>query len=210
MDKADEPEQVEVVAYVDDDDSSYAGLKLPRLTLIRGPRIVLSEEWNKCWEKAKGKIYGHMGDDIVFRTRGWDTEVIKAIAAFPAQIGVVWCNDANDESQRNEFGTHCFIHKNWTDVTGRFLPPYFASDYNDTWLNEVSKELGKQNYLHHVITEHMHFSVGKSEMDENTRERLERHTRQNPEAIYNSREKRIERLEEVERLRQYVERTMAG
>lgn len=205
METADSPEQVEVVAYVDNDDNSYDGLKLPRLTLVRGPRIVLSEMWNKCWENAKGTIYGHMGDDILFRTKSWDTEIINAIDSFPAKIGFVWCNDVSDESQRNEFGTHGFIHKNWTDVIGRFLPPYFASDYNDTWLNEISKSLGKQKYLHHIITEHMHVSLGKSEMDDNTRERLERHARTKPEDIYNSREKAIERLDETEKLRQYVE-----
>jgi hypothetical protein len=205
MQTADNPQRVEVVAYVDDDDSSYDGLKLPRLTLVRGPRVVLSEMWNKCWENAKGTIYGHMGDDILFRTKGWDTEIVNAINSFPNKIGLVWGDDLNDESQRNEFCTHGFIHKNWTDVTGRFVPPYFSSDYNDTWFNDVSKGIGKQRYLHHVKTEHMHFSLGKSEMDQNTRDRLERHQRDRPEEIYRSRSCRIERADEIERLRQRAE-----
>jgi len=205
MDTADKPFNIEVVVYIDKDDRSYDTLRLPRMAKIKGERIVLSEMWNRCWKIAKGDIFGHMGDDIVFKTKGWDTEVKNAIDSFPKKIGFVWGDDKNDQSQQNEFGTHGFIHRNWTDVIGRFVPPYYESDYNDTHFNDVSKELGVQKYLHHVVTEHYHYTVGKAEMDQNTEERLERHTRQKPEEIYYSQEKRIERLDEVEKLRQFIE-----
>lgn len=201
---ADTPKEIEVVAYVDDDDDSYDNIDLPQLTLVRGPRIVLSEAWNKCWQNATGDIFGHMGDDIVFRTQGWDSDVREAINARPGKIAFVWCNDVSPESQRHEFGTHGFVHKNWTNITKRFVPPYFASDYNDTWFNDVARALGVTTYLHHQITEHMHYSLGKSEIDQNTRDRLERHAATKPDQIYNSVEMQAERQAEVEKLREFI------
>lgn len=204
MNMADRPHEVEVVAYVDNDDDSYKGLKLPRLTFVVGPRLVLSEEWNECWRQAKGEYFMHCGDDLVFRSKGWDTHMTEAIDSYPGKIAFVWGDDHNDESQRNEFGTHGMVHKNWTDVIGRFVPPYFVSDYNDTWFNDVAKALNVRRYLHEVKTEHMHFSLGKSEIDQNTKERLARHEANDPGQIYNSPEKQAERQQEIEKLRAFI------
>lgn len=210
LNTADKPDKLELVFYVDSDDISYENIKLGgNVKMLIGPRqhdgqVNLSVKWNKCWEKATGDIFSHCGDDIIFRTKGWDTAIREAIDARPGKICFAWCNDVSDESSRHEFGTHGFIHRNWTDVVGRFLPPYFVSDYNDTWLNDVSRKLNVQTYLHSYITEHMHFSLGKSAIDKNTEERLERHERGRPDEIYNSPEKVAEREQEVEKLREFI------
>lgn len=206
METADNPKKLEIVIYIDEDDNSYDGLKLPRLRIVRGERIILSEMWNKCWDVASGDIFGHMGDDIVFRTKGWDTAIREAISARPGKICFVWCNDMSPESDRHEFGTHGFVHRNWTNITQRFVPPYFASDYNDTWFNDVARSLSVNTYLHEHITEHMHYSLGKSEIDQNTRDRLDRHASTKPEQIYNSEEKKLEREEEIQKLRQFIDK----
>ena len=144
--------------------------------------------------------------DIVFRTDGWDCAIEEAITARPGNICFAWCNDVSPESNRNEFGTHGFVHRNWTDITNRFVPPYFASDYNDTWFNDVARALGVTTYLHNFVTEHMHYSLGKAEIDQNTKERLDRHAQTKPDQIYSSDEKRLEREEEIKRLREFIEK----
>lgn len=209
METADSPKDIEVVCYIDENDGSYDSIDLPHLTKVIGPRefngiVNLSIMWNKCWQNATGEVFMHCGDDIVFRTKGWDTAVKEAINARPGKIAFVWCNDISPESQRNEFGTHGFVHKNWTDTIGRFVPPYFASDYNDTYLNEVSRRLGVQTYIHHQITEHMHYSLGKAEIDTNTKERLDRHAATKPEETYNSEWFQKEIADDVEKLREFI------
>lgn len=186
MSTADNKKQVEVVVYIDDDDDSYDNIKLPRLVKVRGPRVVLSEMWNACWKAARGEYFGHMGDDIIFRSPHWDTLVTQAIDAHTGKIAFVWGNDHSPESQRNVFGTHGFVHKNWTDTVGYFVPPYFVSDYNDTFFNEVARKLNVATYIHEIHTEHMHFSLGKALIDETTQDRLDRHERGRPEEIYKS------------------------
>lgn len=203
MAMAEHPEQVEVVVYIDDDDDSYDKMNLPRLVKVRGPRIVLSQMWNACWENARGEYYGHMGDDIVFRSKHWDTMVTGAIDAHSGKIAFVWGNDHSPESQRNVFGTHGFIHKNWTDVVGRFVPPYFVSDYNDTWFNDLANMLNCAVYIHEIQTEHMHFSMGKSKIDKTTQDRLDRHEKNDPRELYYSEELVLERQQEAEKLRKF-------
>lgn len=204
VETADSPDEIEFVVYIDDDDNSYDDVQLPNLKKVRGERIVLSEMWNKCWEASTGNYLMHCGDDIVFRTKGWDTRVKETIDSFPGKLAFVWGNDHNPESQRHEFGTHGFIHHIWAELAGFFVPPYFSSDYNDTWFNDVAKALGIARYLHDVQTEHMHYSLGKAEVDQNTRDRLARHQKDNPEAIYNSPEKRREREIQIEKFRKYL------
>lgn len=210
LDTAEKPTLVEIVTYIDDDDYTYDNLQLPiKWVVVRGPRdleggVNLSIMWNKCWEKANGQIFMHCGDDIRFRTEGWDRLVRQKFEEYPDRIAFLYGDDGSGDSSRNDFGTHGFIHKNWTDVIGRFCPPYFVSDYNDTWFNDVSKDLGRHFHID-VLTEHMHFSFGKSKRDLNTDERLARHEKSKPQEIYYSREKRIERKDEVERLRVFID-----
>lgn len=212
MNTADRPMNVELVVYVDDDDDSYDSIDLkryPQLRIIRGPRhhdgqVNLSIKWNECWKVARGEIYMHCGDDIVFRTRSWDSQVAEAINARPGKIALVWGNDWELGTSRGEFGTHCFIHKNWTDVVGRFLPPYFVSDYNDTWLNDVGEALKVRSPLDNMWIEHMHHTRGKAVMDQNTEERLKRHDMYHPDELYQEPKLVAERYQEIEKLREFI------
>lgn len=184
-------DDLQLVTYIDDDDPSYDDLKLPMAwTKVRGPRhhdglVNLSTKWNHCWEKCDGDVLMHCGDDIVFRTHGWDDAVRDALNSHPGKIAFVWCDDGGGGNQA-AFGTHGFIHRNWAQTVGRFVPPYFVSDYNDTWFNDVADLAQIQHYLPEYLTEHMHYVHGKADKDLNTIERLQRHEANNPRAIYES------------------------
>lgn len=207
MDLAYEPSEVEMIVYVDEDDHSYDELieSPPKnTTWLVGPRQTISKCWNQCWEKADGEIFWHGGDDVVFRTQDWDKTVRNTFDEYPDRIVFIYGDDGNGESERNQFGTHGFIHKNWTDIVGYFVPPYYESDYNDTHLNDLGKGVGRHRHID-ILTEHMHYSLGKSEMDQNTKDRLARHEQQRPEGVYNSRQNRIERADQIERLRVFIE-----
>lgn len=204
--EADYPHAIEMVVYVDEDDSGYDELieTPPRgCVFIKGPRKTISKCWNECWEASTGEIYFHAGDDVVIRTKGWDTIVRNLFDEYTDKIVFAYGDDGNIESSRNDFGTHGFIHKNWTDIVGYFVPPYYESDYNDTHLNDLAKGVGRHRHID-VLTEHMHFSLGKSEMDQNTKDRLERHEKQNPGELYEARQQRIERADQIEKLRVFI------
>lgn len=197
------PDDVEVVVYIDDDDATYDEiLSAPNadavLTILRGPRITLSEMWNRCADVATGEVLGHMGDDIIFRTYGWDDMVRDAFMMYDDRIAFV---HGRDGIQDGGLGTHGFLHRRWVETIGYFVPPYFSSDYNDTWLTEVADMIGRRVYLPDLYTEHMHHTVGKAEMDQNTIDRLRRHREDDVDRLYrslqNERQRDAAKLREV-------------
>ena len=176
MDTAQDPNDLELVIRIDDDDRSYNELMEHRppgnVAWLVGPRIVLSELWNEAWRVANGEIFMHCSDDIRFRTNDWDTRVIRAIGEYDDRILFV---HGRDGIQDNNCGTHGFISKDWTDAVGYFVPPYYSSDYNDLHLTIVADKLGRRRYDPEIFTEHMHPVANKGPMDQTHLDRLARH-----------------------------------
>ena len=203
QDTADIPVEIEVIVRLDSDDSSY--YEYGDITedfnvyLFPGPRTVLSRCWNECFQVSTGDILMHCGDDIVFRTAGWDTIVKQTFDEYSDKIVFVY---GNDGLQGREFGTHGFIHRKWVEAVGYFVPPYFVSDFNDTWLNEVAKLIGRHRWID-IYTEHLHFINNKAEIDQTHRDRIERHERENPAALYET--LFSERVRDAGKLQQVME-----
>lgn len=196
--------EVEFVVYVDDDDPTRDEtcdvLARYAVTTIVGPRVVLSEAWNRCAERARFDVMMHCGDDIVFRTYGWDARVLETFDRYPDRIVLV---HGSDGFQDANLGTHSFLHRRWVETVGYLVPPYFSSDYNDTWLNEVADALGRRVYLPNVYTEHMHPVAGKGSWDQTHQERLARHQRDDVARIY--RDRAPERAADVDKLRRVID-----
>lgn len=199
---------VELVLYADSDDPQLTELctlvtelhdSQRLVTLIVGPRVVLSETWNRCADIARFPIMAHSDDDVVYRTPGWDQLVVNAFAEQTDRIVLVHGRDGIHDGA---FGTHGFIHRAWVDTVGYFVPPYFSSDYNDTWLNEVANALGRRVFISELYTEHMHPAAGKAPWDVTYGERLARHSRDGVDALYAS--KAAERSIDVEKLRRVL------
>lgn len=188
---------VEVVFYMDldDPDSHQTAVELGAKHVI-GERIVLSDMWNVAAAQASGEILMMCGDDIVFRTPGWDKRVLEAFDQYPDKIVLVY---GNDLIQHERHATHPFIHRRWYEAVGYLVPNGFSCDWSDTWLNDVAIELGRRHYLPDVITEHMHPVAGKARLDESHRERLARGRRDNVRELYVARAD--ERAVDVEKLK---------
>lgn len=192
---------IEFVIYTDGDDKSNNDVfqeykDKVSIRHISGPRIVLSEMWNRCYENASADIFMHCGDDIRFRTKGWDDIVLSNFDRYPDKIVFLFGNDGVWEP--GSFGTHGFIHRNWAEAVGYFVPPYFSSDFNDTWLNDVARMIGRHEYID-IYTEHLHPTANKHEWDQTHRERLERHEKDDCNNIYWS--KADERQKDAEKLK---------
>lgn len=198
-DTADNLDDIEMVVAIDNDDPQAEKYNMigQNIKFIVMERTVLSIYWNKCYEAAQGPIFMHCGDDIIFRTKGWDTAVKQAFAQYPDNVVFVHGDDGGGNG--SNFGTHGFIHRDWAEKVGYFVPPYFSSDYNDTWLNDVSNILGRRHYVD-ILTEHMHPAFGKGPMDITHEERLTRHRNDGVDSLYAS--KAHERQEDANKLRE--------
>lgn len=198
-----DPGRVELVYRVDDDDpSGYAGVMagLPgRKIRVEGPRMVLSQLWNDAAARAEGDLLWHGGDDNLFRTAGWDVMVAEAAARYAD--GIVFVH-GRDGAQDEKIGTHGFVTRAWIAASGFFLPPYFTSDYNDTWLTEVADAVGRRIYLPGMLIEHMHPVWGKGEWDRNHAERLARHAQAGLPELWDS--LAAERGQHADRLKEAI------
>ena len=128
----------------------------------------VSKSWNVITHKALSfdphidvVIMGN--DDLVYRTEGWDEILAEQIATVDQKIYCMWFNDLINE------GRHCafpIVPRLWVETLGQFTPEIFHFGYNDTWIFDIALRLGCTHYIPDVIAEHLHFSVGKSEMDD--------------------------------------------
>jgi len=189
--------QPEIVVYIDNDDleSPPMAEQLGLVTII-GPRIIMTDYWNQCYKKATGNIVMQMGDDVIFRTPGWDVMVEDEFEKWPDKLVLVHGDDL-DVNFRSRFGTHSCVHRRWVETLGYFIPPYFSSDNGDRWLMAVADFLGRRKYLQ-FITEHMHPRVNKAPLDSTYKERIVRHERDNPNQLYT--DMFDKRLEDIEKL----------
>ena len=166
---------VECLFYVDEDDPSPKP-DIPKELMaycrfIVGPRITLSECTNQCAKEAKGEILGYMGDDIIFRTEDWETYVEDAFEESKDKILLVY---GRDGYQDEKLATHGFVSRRWYETLGYLVPPYFVSEYSDTWLTQIAQSLGRLHYIPELYTEHMHPIAGKAAWDKTHEERKAR------------------------------------
>lgn len=199
LDTAQSPSEIEMVLYVDDDDTSYDDLGLP-VKIVKGPRIVLSEMWNKAAEEALGEILMYAADDIVFRTANWDGIVNSTFKNIPDGIGFVFGNDGS-KVHDGRYGTHGFVTKKWVDTLGYVCPPHFSGDYSDTWINDIAKMVGRHIHVD-IMTEHLHPDFGKTELDATYKEKYKRMKEDKVAEKYAS--MHFERTQDADKLRKVM------
>lgn len=192
----------EMVVRLDTDDPSRDEYpNHPEIMYVLGVRITLSQYWNECAEKASGDILMQCGDDIIFRTPGWDIPVKNEFEKYPDRIVLVFGDDGDPNKGKN-FGTHPFVHRNWVNTLGYFVPPYFSSDFTDTWLNDLADRIGRKVQVP-ILTEHMHPAFKKAELDQTYNERIERHFKEDMPGLYDLKE--TERQMDAQQLRKAMQ-----
>tara|TARA_R100001015_G_C4630660_1_gene192484 strand:- start:84 stop:809 length:726 start_codon:yes stop_codon:yes gene_type:complete len=196
--------EIEVVFAIDQDDAesieAYFEISSDNTKAVLCPRLNgnLSEMWNRCHLVSTGDIFHHCGDDLRFRTEDWDKMVIEEFNKYNDKIALVY---GDDGIRKDDLATHGFVHKNWVNTIGYFLPPYFSSDKNDVWLTDVARRTGRLCKID-IFTEHLHPSVGKHDWDETHNERLERGRRDDVHVLYRS--KQDERNRDAQKLKDFI------
>ena len=158
---------------IDDDDAdSY-----PRIDGVLyevNPRMGMNGTLNYVATKYadKYKYIAFMGDDHRIRTFGWDIVMTEKIGS----LGVAY---GNDLIQGQALPTAAIMSSNIINAIGYMAPPKQKHMYLDNFWLDLGTRLNAIHYLEDVIIEHLHFSVGKSDMDSSYQET-------NDSAIYNA------------------------
>lgn len=153
----------EVVVAIDDDDVVSAAVAVELgFKCISGPRLPLSKIYNKLASVFQGDIIMYGADDMVFRRKGWDDIVRADFAKYPDHILLVHSYDGIQGENCAAFG---FLHRKWVETLGYLFPPHLMVVYQDNWLGDAARALGRKIYYDFMIVEHMHQCAGKAPMD---------------------------------------------
>jgi glycosyltransferase involved in cell wall biosynthesis len=156
-----------VIRYDADDELTRAALSeldWQRLTVQQLPKPEqYGSLWNEAYASATGEIIMICGDDIIFRTHGWNKIVEHEMSRWPDGVVIVF---GQDGIQDWNIATHPFIHRKWIETVGYIGGSKKFNLHIDEWFNNISDNIGRRVYQPQIFTEHMHPSVGKATMDE--------------------------------------------
>lgn len=104
---------------------------------------------------------GHFGDDNVPRTVGWDLRVMDALGRTP----FAFANDLYPGRGPGELACHVFTRSEVIAALGYFGPPTLRHMYVDNVWTHWGQQCGI-SFLPEVVIEHMHYTAGKSLLDQ--------------------------------------------
>ena len=163
---------------VDKDDPTLTTIKkvasaIPALQIIEidnnGEFLGLGKLWNILTEESSEEIISMIGDDMVFKTKDWDLEIINEFKnASPDNIKAVHCND---DCHGEKLAVNLFCHRQYAAVLGQFMREEFKINWVDQWLHQVFSAFGRLKYRNDIMIEHRHWVLGKNTRD-NTANRM--------------------------------------
>lgn len=163
---------------VDRDDPTLPTIKkvasaIPSLRVVEidnnGEFLGLGKLWNILTNESSEEIISMIGDDMVFKTKDWDLEIIKEFESMPSDnIKAIHCND---DCHGEKLAVNLFCHRQYTSVLGQFMREEFKINWVDQWLHQVFSAFGRLKYRNDIMIEHRHWVLGKNTRD-NTANRM--------------------------------------
>jgi len=156
------PHKIEVVIYIDDDDSSYKNFNSPFLNthFLTGKRQPMSLYNKICGENSKGDILCFVNDDIIIETPHWDARLREIDLLFKDSIYLCYPNDCFKGKSLSVFPIITrTVFKNFN-----MFPSIFKGSFIDSHIHETFrflKGLGHNRivYRDDIIFRHNHFRV---------------------------------------------------
>lgn len=130
-----------------------------------GEFLHLGVLWNICAAASTEEIIAMIGDDMEFRTSGWDTKILEEFSESKCpsdNFKMVSCYDGRHKKAQ---AVNSFIHRAYMDLTGYYMREEFPMDGIDIWLQQIYVSFGRAVYRQDIHIEHKHWTFGKSEYD---------------------------------------------
>jgi hypothetical protein len=112
------------------------------------------------WKTYDYRAFGQVGDDNVFSTPGWDTQIMDALEKTPFAFG----NDQYPSRAPGTLSCHVFMRAEVVKALGYFGPPSIAHMYVDVAWYAWGTACGI-TYLHDVLIPHLHYTSGGAPHD---------------------------------------------
>lgn len=171
---ASQPKRVELLFYIDNNDAEQANYiqafqqhqlqfdRFLRCSLMIGEAIGISKAWNELAARSQGDLLVMAADDQTYNTAGWDDRLLTEVQRFEDEIFCAWFNDGHWGAKLCTFP---IVSRRWCLTLGYFTTGLFECLYDDLWIMDLAQRLDRLHYIPNVLTEHLHWSYGKSEID---------------------------------------------
>ena len=160
LDNADNKENVIVKYYINDDDpdlKSYeASLEEMQnkygssVQYIIGPDQSPVYSWNFIAESTEADFYMLAGDEVQFKTKGWDSIISRCKDKHPDGILVIAAYDDRG-SHTYDTCTQPFVTKEWARALGYHWNPSFIHWHVDQYTGELCKAIDRFIFLKDVV-----------------------------------------------------------
>lgn len=150
------PDAVEIVILLDNDDDSYRDFNSPfRSTLqITGRRLGMGEITYNGIIQSSGDIISLCNDDVLVQSKSWDTEFRKIHRRFSDGVYLMAPNDMNKSN--NLFVFPVFSRKLFYLLED--FPKIYQGAFIDTHIHEIFKSLKFKGLDRMVFLEQTHFT----------------------------------------------------
>jgi len=158
---------------VDKDDPTLETIKkvakgIPSLKVIEinneGKFLGLGKLWNILVNQSNDEIISMIGDDMVFKTKDWDLEILNEFKNMPVDcIKAVHCND---DCHGSKLAVNLFCHRKYAEVLGVFMREEFKINWVDQWLHQLFSAFNRLVYRDDIMIEHRHWVLGKNVHDD--------------------------------------------
>jgi hypothetical protein len=143
----------------DPDDASYDGMDWGAATCaVLDPREYLVGKLNKTAAAMAGlyDVLMWCGDDHVFRTPGWDQEMLAVLADMG---GTGWVYP--DDKRRHDVPEIWMCSSDVVKTLGWFANPACQHYYIDNTIGELAKRAGLIRWCPQAVVEHLHYQVDR-------------------------------------------------
>jgi len=163
------PQDVEIILYVDEDDSESHGIDYPDLNIQRiiGPRQTMGSYNSDCLANSSGEIIVLVNDDMVIRTQGWDERLRQLDASVPDKIYLAY---GNDMFKKGTLCTFPILSRKTCRVLREPYHRAYRGAFIDYHLMDIFKRLEHAGFariffLEDLVFEHLHYRTGKAPID---------------------------------------------
>lgn len=162
--------KIEVILYADNDDTTYHELDCSGVNckLIIGPQLSMGSYNTRCLNESCGEIIMLVNDDVVIRTRGWDSQLLRLHDAIYDSVYLFYPNDLLNASKLCAFP---IMSRKTIDILVNPYPYQYKRAFIDLHILDIFKRLEnigfrKYFYLSEIVFEHLHFKNNKACFDE--------------------------------------------
>ena len=121
--------------------------------------------WNILAARVSNEYIILCGDDVLFKTKGWDEKILNKFNEYPDNIYVGGCQELPLPVLVKDYGSphnwpywnitcHPIMHIKLAEILGYFVPPYFRHNMIDVWMSFLGIGLGRYFWFNDIRMEH--------------------------------------------------------